>query len=101
MLKFFGISKTKKVHSEEDLELKQLDSQIKSLKKQRKNLTTPHVSNFPSGTFFMGVSVAIPNCYYDIQPINYRELSSLDRQIDRLEEVRNQHIHPATTMGAK
>lgn len=100
MLKFFGISKTKKVHSEENLELKQIDSQIQNLKKQRKNLTPPHVSSFPSGTFFMGVPVAIPNCYY-IQPINYRELSSLDRQIDQLEEVRNQHIHPVTIMGAK
>lgn len=107
-MKFFGSSKNKKnynklestalkqeeIHFEEDPSLKQINAELKHLKKQRKKLTPPNLSQVCAGAFYMGVP-AFPSFYYaSSQNINSREIKSLDNQIDRLEEIKYKMMHP-------
>lgn len=100
-MKFFCIPKTKKVYSEEDLQLKQIEEELKQLKKQRKHLIPPNISQISSSAFFMGAPT-IPSSYFNTdQNINSKELMSLDRQIDRLEETRHKIISNTTTVSPR
>ncbi|QEY52733.1 hypothetical protein [Legionella longbeachae] len=109
-MKFFGRSKNKTVYNQledgtqkqnevhhEDLSLKQIDAELKQLKKRRQKLTPLHISQFAAGSFFVGVPVAILPSYFATNNINNREIMSLDRQIDQLEESRYRITHHGTS----
>ncbi|KTD14508.1 hypothetical protein Lgra_0539 [Legionella gratiana] len=107
-MKFFGSRKNKQVYNKledktqkevyhEDTSLKQIDAELKQLKKQRKKLTPPHSSQICASSFFIGVPIGIPPSYFATNNnINHREIMSLDRQIDRLEEARYRIMNPST-----
>ncbi|KTC85285.1 hypothetical protein [Legionella cincinnatiensis] len=107
-MKFFGRSKNKKVYNNledkaqkqevhhEDTSLKQIDAQLKQLKKQRKRLTSPNIAQVCGGVLYMGVPVGIPPAYFAPNNSNNREIASLDRQIDQLEETRYRMTHPSS-----
>lgn len=109
-MKFFGRSKNKKIYNKledgtqkknevhhEDRSLKQIDAELKQLKKRRQKLTSPHISQFAASSFFIGVPVAIPPSYFAPTNIHNREIMSLDRQIDQLEECRYRITHHSTS----
>ncbi|WP_115712014.1 hypothetical protein [Legionella sainthelensi] len=111
-MKFFGRSKDKQIYNKledktqkqnkihhEDPSLKQIDAELKQLKSRRKKLTSPHVSQLAASSFFVGIPVAIPASYFATTNVYNREIISLDRQIDQLEETRYRMTHPSTSLS--